>query len=86
MDGFIGKTLGGVQPDPIGVENHAEELRETPFEEHRSSDDHQIIQTPLNVKPIVIQADWIRLAIIIDRVTFFIYIFIFIIMGFLHFI
>jgi hypothetical protein len=83
LDGFIGKALGGVQPV---VENHAEELRETPFEEHRSSDDHQIIQTPSNVKPIVNQADWIRLAIIIDRVTFFIYIFIFITMGFLHFI
>jgi hypothetical protein len=82
LDGFIGKAIGaGISPV---VENHAEELRETPFEEHRSSDDHQIIQTPSNVKPNVIQADWIRLAIVIDRVTFFIYIFIFIIMGFLH--
>lgn len=86
LDGFIGKTLGGIQPDPIGVESHVEELREAPFEEHRSSDDHQIIQTSTNIKPIAIQADWIRLAIVIDRAAFFIYVFIFIVMGFLHFI
>ena len=85
LDGFIGRTLGGcAQNDPAGVINHVEEMRETPFEEH--SDDHQIIQTPTNIKPIAIQADWIRLAQVIDRVTFFIYVFVFIIMGFLHFI
>lgn len=81
LDGFIGRTLGG--SDPVSVIDHVEEMRETPFE---SSDDHQIIQTPTNIKPIAIQADWVRLARVIDRVTFFIYVFIFIIMGFLHFI
>lgn len=86
LDGFIGKALGGVQPSSVEVENHAEELRETPFEEHRSSDDHQIIQTPSTTKPIMISADWIRLAVIIDRFTFLVYVFVFIIMGFLHFI
>lgn len=86
LDGFIGKTLGGSQPDPPSAEAHSEEMRETPFEEHRHSDDHQIIQAPVNEKPNQKQNEWIRLAIIIDRAAFFIYILIFIIMGFLHFI
>jgi hypothetical protein len=86
LDGFIGKTLGGVQPDPLVSEGHAEELRETPFEEQRHSDDHQIIQAPSSTKPNLIQNEWIRLAVIIDRISFFIYIFVFIAMGFLHFI
>lgn len=86
LEGFIGKILGGVQPEPLNNGNHAEELKETPFEEHRSSDDHQIIQTSLNAKSTVNQNSWIQLAIIIDRITFFIYVFIFIVMGFLHFI
>lgn len=86
LDGFIGKTLGGKQPEPHTVEHPSEELRETPFEEHRHSDDHQIIQTSTKASPNVIQGDWIRLAIIIDRITFFIYVAVFIVMGFLHFI
>lgn len=84
LDGFIGKALVGAQPAPLSAENHSEELRETPFEEHHQSDDHQIIQTPS--KPNAIQNDWVRLAVVIDRLTFFIYVFLFIIMGFLHFI
>lgn len=87
LDGFIGKLLGGVQAEqPTSNENHSEEMRETPFEEHRHSDDHQIIQTLSDAKPNLAQNEWIQLAIFIDRLTFFIYIFIFISMGFLHFI
>jgi hypothetical protein len=83
LDGFIGRTLVG---QAASDSSEAEELREVPFEENKSSDDHRIIQTSTNVKAISIQADWIRLAIVIDRATFFIYVFIFIAMGFLHFI
>lgn len=87
LDGFIGKALGGAQPEPLSGENHSEELRETPFEEQRHSDDHQIIQTPLKaLNPRSIQNEWIRLAIIIERATFFIFVFVFFMMGFLHFI
>lgn len=86
LDGFIGKTFGGVQADPIINETQTEELKDTPFEEHRSSDDHQIIQASTKTKAHLIQNEWIRLAIIIDRITFIIYILIFIIMGFFHFV
>lgn len=87
LDGFIGNLLAGAQPESLSTENHSEELRDTPFEEHRHSDDHQIIQTPVSsTKPHEAQSEWIRLAIIIDRTAFFVYIFVFIAMGFLHFI
>lgn len=86
LDGFIGKVLVGRQAEPLSTENQSEELRETPFEENRHSDDHQIIQAPPNTKPYLIQNEWIRFATVIDRLTFFIYVFAFIIMGFLHFI
>lgn len=84
LDGFIGKALVGSQPEPLAAENHSEELREV--EEHRHSDDHQIIQTPPNTKPYQAHSDWIRLAIVIDRSMFFIYVLVFIAMGFLHFV
>lgn len=87
LDGFIGKVLVGAQPESLSIESNSEELRETPFEEHRHSDDHQIIQTPPSAtKPHQVQSEWIRLAKIIDRTAFLIYIFVFIFMGFLHFI
>jgi hypothetical protein len=84
LDGFIGKMFGGARTGT--VENQSEELQETPFEEHRHSDDHQIIQTTSKANPILLQSDWIRLAIIIDRVTCFVYVLLFIVMGFFHFI
>lgn len=86
LDGFIGKLLGGgrVQTES-SEEKRVEELREAPFDEHKTSSDH-IVQMSTNVKASSNQADWIRLAVVIDRATFFIYVFIFIVMGFLHFI
>lgn len=89
LDGFIGKLLAGAShAEPSTVENHSEELRETPFEEHLHSDDHQIIQTPAKTtsKSHGTHNEWIRLAVIVDRATFFVYVFVFIGMGFLHFI
>jgi hypothetical protein len=81
LDGFIGKVFGGVQA--VSPEKQSEEL---PFEEQRHSDDHQIIQTPVdgNQKPHQTQADWIRLAIVLDRFTFVAYVCVFLGMGFLH--
>jgi len=85
LDGFIGKTLGagGVA---VAEPNQSDELRETPFEEHRTSDDHQIIQPNAGGKAHVIRNEWIQLAIVIDRIAFFVYVLFFIFMGVLHFV
>lgn len=88
LDGFIGRVLCAAPAEAAAVENHSEELRETPFEEHRHSDDHKIIEVSANsVKSAPSsQGDWIRLATILDRFTFFVYAVLFVAMGFLHFI
>lgn len=88
LDGFIGKALCAVPVESAVNENHSEELRETPFEENRHSDDHKIIEVSTNsVKSSrSTHSDWIRLATIIDRFTFFVYVVLFVGMGFLHFI
>lgn len=88
LDGFIGKALCAVPAESAANENHSEELRETPFEEHRHSDDHKIIEVSANsVKSShSTHSDWIRLATIVDRSTFFVYVVLFVGMGFLHFI
>lgn len=88
LDGFIGKCLSASS-------NSNESIKEAQIEkaldEIKMNDDHQVVQTPTTVpnvgggsKPN--QNEWIRLAIIIDRVAFIIYVIIFILMGFIHFI
>lgn len=84
LDGFIGKTFGSSQPNTIIGGNQAEELKKAPFEEN--DDDDQIIQTNIRRKAQLIQNEWIHLASIIDRIAFVIYVIIFILMGFIHFI
>ncbi|KAG5679171.1 hypothetical protein PVAND_008761 [Polypedilum vanderplanki] len=75
LDGFIGGIFGGKQGDTV-ADSQAEELKE--------SEDHHIIQmTATSPK---IHNEWIRLAIVIDRLAFVIYIIVFILMGFLHFV
>lgn len=86
LDGFIGKMFGSSQPAPIVGENQSEEMHDVPFEDNKTSDDHEIIQVTSKYKANIMQNEWIALAIIIDRIAFFVYILIFIIMGFLHFI
>ncbi|KAL7045518.1 hypothetical protein ACKWTF_002249 [Chironomus riparius] len=71
------------QPNTIIGDNQAEELKKAPFEEN---DDIQIIQTNIRTKAQLIQNEWIHLASIIDRIAFVIYVIIFILMGFIHFI
>lgn len=83
LDGFIGKTFGSSQPNTIIGGNQAEELKKVPFEEN---DDDQIIQTNIRTKAQLIQNEWIHLASIIDRIAFVIYVIVFILMGFIHFI
>lgn len=56
----------------------SEELRDQPFDEHLTSDDHHIIQS--NSKG-PIQQDYIILATAIDRIAFLIYCFIFIVLA-----
>lgn len=83
LDGIIGKTFCRSQPNTIIGDNQAEELKKAPFEEN---DDIQIIQTNIRTKAQLIQNEWIHLASIIDRIAFVIYVIIFILMGFIHFI
>ncbi|XP_037024418.1 acetylcholine receptor subunit alpha-like 2 [Bradysia coprophila] len=79
LDGYFGTVLGlkrisGLAPkQPI-----AEELRDQPFDEHVTSDDHHIIQS-CSKGPI--QQDYIILATAIDRVAFLIYCFVFIVLA-----
>lgn len=80
IDGFLGSLLGGKQADFI--DNHAEELKETPSD----SDDHHIIHVTATAKAHAAQNEWIRLAIVIDRLAFVIYAIAFILMGILHFV
>jgi hypothetical protein len=82
LDSFIGSALGGKQAEPIAVDGHGqgEELKEA------DSDDHQIIQVTSAAKAHIAQNEWIRLAIVIDRLAFVIYIIVFALMGFLHFV
>jgi hypothetical protein len=57
----------------------SEELRDTPFEEHNSSDDHQMINAGSGKSSN--QSDWILFATAIDRIIFILYCFIFIILA-----
>lgn len=88
LDGFIGKVFGSSQSNAIVIESQSEELKEAPFEENGQSDDHHMIQMRSNTssKAHLIQNEWIRLARVIDRIAFVIYVIIFILMGFIHFI
>lgn len=56
-----------------------EEMRDQPFDEHLTYDDHQIIQKSANVGPI--QQNWILLATAIDRIAFIVYALTFIILA-----
>lgn len=88
IDGFIGQLFcSGFQSSADSIENHSEELKETPLEEQEQSDNHHIIQmNNSSSKAQLIQNEWIRLAKVIDRIAFVTYIIIFILMGFIHFI
>lgn len=81
LDGFLGKTLGGKQEEQI-KENQVE----APLVENKNNDERHNIQTPTDTKVHLIQNEWIRLAITIDRTAFIIYLIIFILMGFYHFV
>ncbi|CAO1367240.1 unnamed protein product [Diamesa hyperborea] len=82
LDGNVGKIFG----NSITVDSNADELRDAPFEDIATSDDHQMIQVPTKNKSTAIHNEWIALAVIIDRITFFIYLMIFLLMGFFHFV
>lgn len=53
-----------------------EELRDPPFDEQITSDDHHIIQQSRGDKG-ALQHEWIKLAAAIDRIAFIVYAFIF---------
>lgn len=82
LDGNVGKIFG----NSIICDSSADELRDAPFEDIATSDDHQMIQVPIKNKATAIHNEWIALAVIIDRISFFIYLMIFLLMGFFHFV
>lgn len=82
LDGIIGQIFG----NSITIDSNADELRDVPFEDIATSDDHQMIQIPSKNKSTAIHNEWIALAVVIDRITFFIYLMIFLLMGFFHFV
>ncbi|CAO1319692.1 unnamed protein product [Diamesa serratosioi] len=83
LNGIIGKIFG----NSITIDsNVVDELRDAPFEDIPTADDHQMIQVPTKNKSTAIHNEWYSLAIIVDRITFFIYLIIFLLMGFFHFV
>lgn len=57
-------------------QSRGEELRDPPFEEHITSDDQQIIQQSRGDRA-VLQHEWIKLAVAVDRIAFIAYTLIF---------
>ena len=82
LDGIIGQIFG----NSITIDSHVDELRDAPFEDIATSDDHQMIQVPIKNKSTAIHNEWYALAVIVDRISFFIYLMIFLLMGFFHFV
>lgn len=81
LDGFLGKCLSKVIDDEL-----KEKAPVVTVEENKTNDGHHVTQTPINTKNNLIQNEWIRLAVVIDRIAFIIYVILFIVMGFMHFI
>ena len=82
MEGFIGRNLSGKQIEAI-KENQVE----APLvENNKNSDEHNNIKIPIELKDSSIRNDWVRVAVAIDRIAFIIYLIIFILMGFYHFV
>ncbi|XP_055683006.1 acetylcholine receptor subunit alpha-like 1 [Lutzomyia longipalpis] len=79
LDGRCGRILGlhflQVQPN---IQQRSEELREPPFEENNTPDDRHMIQ-PISKSSS--QHDWILFATAIDRLTFVIYCFIYVVLA-----
>lgn len=80
LEGLIGSTLGAQ------VEAIKESQVEAPLMENKSNDERHNSQATADTKSHLIQNEWIRLAITIDRIAFIVYLIIFILMGFYHFI
>lgn len=85
MEGFIGRCLSASSDTNKSIK---EDVVEKALEENKINDGHHVVaQTPTKTKAAyLIQNEWIRLAIIIDRIAFIVYVIIFILMGFIHFI
>lgn len=85
LDGTIGIVLGlhHVYNPPVHLQNNinAEELRESNFEDHTTSEDHHMIQPIISNSS---QCDWILLATAIDRVSFFIFGFVYAILAIVY--
>jgi len=79
LDGSLGTILGlNHLHIPVPIQPRSEELQSQPFDEHNTSEDHQIIQSN---KKGPIQQDWIILATAIDRIAFLIYCIVFAILA-----
>lgn len=83
LDGFIGRCLSASSDTNKSIR---EDQVEKALEENKINDGHHVV-LPTNTKAAhLIQNEWIRLAIIIDRIAFIVYVIIYILMGFIHFI
>lgn len=81
--------LGGGPPRPAGSNSDSEDQQETQLNQHSNTDEHKITQSSLSLNsPSSFdnhQLEWIRLAKVIDRMAFLIYLFVYVFIGALHF-
>lgn len=61
-------------------QRRGEELRDQPFDEHVTSDDHQMIQSSTSKRSST-QLNWLLFATAIDRIAFIIYCLVFTILA-----
>jgi hypothetical protein len=86
LEGCIGKMFGG-GPPAVGNSDCEEDQQETQLNQHSSSDEQKITQSSLSLNSFDNhQLEWIRLAKVIDRTAFVIYLFVYVFIGALHFV
>jgi hypothetical protein len=85
-EGCIGRMLGGSPPRPAGSNSDSEDQQETQLNQHSNTDEQKITQSSLSLNSFDNhQLEWIRLAKVIDRIAFVIYLFVYVFIGALHF-
>lgn len=89
LEGCIGKMFGGGEPRRAagGNEDDEEDQQETQLNQASNSDEQKITQSSLSLNSFDNhQLQWIRLAKVIDRAAFVIYLFVYVFIGALHFV
>jgi hypothetical protein len=91
LEGCIGKMFGGGAPKPVvDDDEESDDPQEVRLHQHNHAHDEQkIAQSSLSLNTNVVdtvQAQWIRLAKVIDRSAFVIYVLVYITIGALHYV